>query len=58
VLASRLKGRTRLYVFNPRYPFLKELKALLEKALQFMPKAEKEKYYMPRLRPRRSGKPL
>jgi hypothetical protein len=58
VLASKLKGRTRIYVFNPRYPFLKELKALLEKALLFIPKAEKDKYYMPRLRPRRSGKPL
>ena len=58
VLTSRLKGRTRLYVFNPRYPFLTELKALLEKAIKFMPKKEKEKYYTPRLRPRRAGKPL
>jgi len=58
VLASRLKGRTRLYTFNPRYPFLAELKALLEKTLAFISKEEKEKYYTPRLRPRRSGKPL
>jgi len=58
VIASKLKGRTRMYVFNPRYPFLKELKALLDKALIFIPKSEKEKYYIPRLRPRRSGKPL
>jgi hypothetical protein len=58
VLVSWLKGRTRLYSFNPRYPFLKELKKLLEKALQFMPEKEKKKYYTPRLRPRRAGKPL
>ena len=58
VLASRLKGRTRLYTFNPRYPFLAELKALLEKALTFISKEEKDKYYTPRLRPRRYGKPL
>ena len=58
VLASRQKGRTRLYSFNPRYPFLAELKGLLSKALQFIPKKEKEKYYTPRLRPRRAGKPL
>jgi len=58
VLFSRLKGRTRLYGFNPRYPFLAELKKLLEKALEFMPEKEKEKYYNPRLRPRRAGKPL
>ena len=58
VLVSRQKGRTRLYSFNPRYPFLTELKKLLSKALQFIPKKEKEKYYTPRLRPRRAGKPL
>ena len=37
VLASRKAGRTRLYRFNQRYSFLKELKALLEKALSFYP---------------------
>jgi DNA-binding transcriptional ArsR family regulator len=58
VAASQKKGRTRLYSFNPRYPFLKELKTLLLRALQFMPKGEKEKFYTPRLRPRRAGKPL
>jgi len=58
VIVSRLKGRTRLYSFNPRYPFKKELEALLEKALSFMPKEQKKKYYTPRLRPRRAGKPL
>ncbi len=58
VLVSRLKGRTRLYSFNPRYPFLAELKSLLKKTLLFISKKEKDKYYTPRLRPRRSGKPL
>lgn len=58
VVVSRLKGRTRLYSFNPRYPFLKEAEALLAKVLSFVPAAEKEKYYTPRLRPRRAGKPL
>ena len=32
ILVSRLVGRVRLYTFNPRYPFLKELKALIDKA--------------------------
>ncbi len=58
VVVSQLKGRTRLYSFNPRYPFLKELKDLLSRTLAFIPKSEKDKYYTPRLRPRRSGKPL
>jgi len=42
VLASRLAGRTRLYTFNPRYPFLKELKELLIKALSFYPEASQD----------------
>ena len=58
ILASKPSGRTKVYTFNPRYPFLKELKALLAKALEFIPQKEKQAYYTPRLRPRRSGKPL
>lgn len=58
VLYSKLKGKVRLFGFNPRYPFKKELEALLEKALKFIPKEEMEKFYLKRLRPRRSGKPL
>jgi DNA-binding transcriptional ArsR family regulator len=58
VLASRLKGKTRLYIFDPRYAFKNELSKLLSKALVFIPEKEKEKFYTPRLRPRRAGKPL
>ena len=58
VLVSRTAGKTRLYSFNPRYPFLKELKSLLEKALSFYPEQEREALIMNRRRPRRRGKPL
>lgn len=58
VLASRLRGTVRLYRFNPRYPFLKELRQLLERAIQFMPESDRKKYYERRTRPRRAGKPL
>jgi len=58
VLYSKLKGRVRLFGINPRYPFKKELEALLEKALAFVPEEELERLYRPRLRPRRTGKPL
>ena len=58
VLYSKLKGRIRLFGFNPRYPFKKELEALLAKALTFVPEEEAERLYRPRLRPRRTGKPL
>lgn len=58
VLISRSVGRTRLYAFNPRYPFLEELRALLEKALTFYSAEERERLLLNRRRPRRAGKPL
>ena len=58
VLVSRTAGRTRLYSLNPRYPFLNELKNLLEKALSFYPEEQREALLMDRRRPRRRGKPL
>jgi len=58
VLASRPAGRTRLYTLNPRYPFLKELRELLLKALSFYPPEERERLTMNRRRPRRRDKPL
>jgi len=58
ILVSQTKGRTRLYTFNPRYPFLKELKEILDKAVSFYPEEEREKLIMNRRRPRRRGKAL
>ena len=58
IVASRYVGRTRLYTVNPRYPFRKELMALIEKAYELVPEKKKEKYYRKRTRPRRAGKPL
>ena len=58
VLYSRQAGRTRLYGFNPRYAFLPELKALLDKVLTFYPDEERERLVMARKRPRRKDKPF
>jgi len=58
ILYSRLVGKTRLYSFNPRYPFKPEIENLLKKALTFCPPKEREALLMNRRRPRRSGKPL
>jgi len=58
VLVSKNVGRTRLFMFNPRYAFLLELKALLEKARSYYSPEEIERLTMRRKRPRRSGKPL
>lgn len=58
VLVSRPAGRTRLYSFNPRYPFLRELKLLLKKASRFYTGEDRENLFMNRRRPRRGGKTL
>ena len=58
VLVSRSVGKTRPYQFNLRYPFLNELKALLEKALLFYSAKEQEELTMNRRRPRAKGKTL
>jgi len=58
ILRSRSVGRTRLYSFNARCPFLKELKTLLAKVMTFCPDDLKERLIMNRRRPRRRGKPL
>lgn len=56
-LTSSLSGRTRVYSWNERYPFLAELRALLESALKALPAAERKRYFAERRRPRRAGKP-
>ncbi|MCX6559980.1 MAG: winged helix-turn-helix domain-containing protein [Candidatus Aminicenantes bacterium] len=57
VLYSKLKGKIRLFGLNPRYPFKKNLEALLDKAITFIRDEASLKLYRPRLRPRRTGKP-
>ena len=58
VLISREVGRTRPYIFNLRYPFLTELKSLLEKALSFYSQEEQDALIVNRRRPRAKGKSL
>jgi hypothetical protein len=58
VLVSKKVGRTRVYQFNPRYPFLDELKNLLTRVLGFYPEDVKEALVMNRRRPRKKDKPL
>ena len=60
IVVSQTIGKTRVYEFNPRSPFIPELKALLEKAYSFLPTDHKVNFYEQhkRKRPRRKGKPL
>jgi hypothetical protein len=57
LLSSVLIGRTRLFVWNPRYPFLEPVRNLLREALSRIPPEERERYFSQRRRPRRTGKP-
>ncbi|MEA3421641.1 MAG: winged helix-turn-helix domain-containing protein [Acidobacteriota bacterium] len=58
VIVSSKVGRTRLYQFNPRYPFLRELRALIRRAMEFLSEKELKKYYRRRTRPRKKSKPI
>lgn len=60
LLVSFLEGRTRVFQWNPRYPFLHEIKALAKKEYEFLPADIQESCYHPtrRKRPRKTGKPL
>ena len=58
ILVARDKGSLRIFTFNPRCLFKKELLELLAKILELTPKNEVEKYFRQRQRPRRTGKTL
>jgi len=57
ILVSKQVGKTRVFFLNPRYAFCKELKALLEKVIEFLPEEQKTKLLNIRTRPRRQNKP-
>ena len=60
IIVRQAVGKTQVYQFNPRYPFLNELKIFLKKAYSSLPEDLRQKYYESpiRKRPRRQGKPL
>ena len=58
LVLSKMSGRTKIYFFNPRFAFLEELTALLNKAKEYYKPELKEKLEMQRKRPRRVEKPL
>ena len=57
VLVSQTVGRTRVFTWNPRYPFAAPLRELLRSAIDCLPESEKLAYFRQRRRPRRSAKP-
>ncbi len=58
ILVSREVGRTRLYRFNPKSPYVTPLKKLVEILYESIPLQERERIFHTRRRPRRKGKPV
>ena len=60
IVVRQSQGKTQVYQYNPRYPFLDELKAFLKKAYDALPESLRKKFYETsvRKRLRRKGKPL
>jgi len=57
ILCSQLKGKVRIFSFNPRYPLRDELEALLKNAMKYLPEDEVRTYYRPQIQPRRAERP-
>jgi DNA-binding transcriptional ArsR family regulator len=57
VLVGSVRGRMRFYTFNPRFPFTADLTQMLQRAVDFMPEPERERF-IARRRPRLTAKPL
>jgi len=55
ILVSLYKGRTRLFHWNPRWPFQAEFRQFLAKVYEYLPENEKEIYKILRC-PRRGDK--
>ena len=58
VLVSKESGRARLYSFNPKSPYQKPMKDLIELAYEGISLNERQKLFGVRRRPRRKGKPV
>ena len=56
VLVSQKAGNVKMFTFNPRAVYKRELQILLEKILMNLPKRELQESYRKRRRPRRTGK--
>lgn len=58
LLVVRQAGKTRLYTFNPRNPFSKDVQAFFQLALEKYPADIRERLTKNRRRPRKRGKAL
>lgn len=58
ILVSKLVGKSRVYSFNPKSPFVKGIKGLIEIYYNSLSLEEKESLFKTRRRPRDKGKPV
>ncbi len=58
LFVSQLRGRTRLFRFDPKSPLANALKEFVGRAYEMIPLEAREKLFSSRRRPRRTGKPL
>lgn len=58
LLINKKVGRTRVYSFNPRYAFVREVRQLMNRALELSPDRLKNGLLLDRRRPRKKDKPL
>ena len=49
-----MKGKVRIFRFNPRYAFRNELLALLRKAMMYLPEEEMGKFDLPQVPPQQA----
>ncbi|XDD42291.1 winged helix-turn-helix domain-containing protein [Leptospira sp. WS60.C2] len=58
IIVAKNVGRTRVFSFNQKSPFVKPMKAILEIFYHSLTIEEKEKVFSTRRRPREKGKPV
>jgi hypothetical protein len=58
LLISRLVGKTRVYLFNPRYVFHTQMKDMIAKLYNSLPIADKKLLFPARQKPRKRDKPV
>ena len=58
LLISRLLGKTRVYVFNPKYPLTQPFQQMVQRVYESIPLGEREVLFPTRRQPRRKSKPV
>jgi hypothetical protein len=58
VLVAKQLGRSRIFSFNPKSPYTKPMKDLIQITYQAIPLREREQIFSQRRRPRNKNKPV